>query len=1219
LMRPRFTILAHPGTVALTACLVIFFLTKLLTEQVYEVPGSLPFKKPPKEQRIQGMAELEFEQTKDLRLNEVPRERLLDALQYKMQLESERHLKNGSGLPNFNWIERGPNNVSGRTRAILVDANDPSGNTIWTGGVAGGIWRTRNMLANQPEWENIGDFFENISVGFITQDPQTPDYIYVGTGEGWFNGDALRGLGIWRTADGGETWEHLTSTRNSSFHYVNKLLVDPSGVVFASTNTGLFRSEDKGETWNNVLTGRNVAIIQSSTGVYYTAVSGFGILSSQSGVSGSWTALRNGLPTSGFGRIEIAAAPSDPNIVYAVFAANDGTAEGIYRSVDAGENWVSVNNPEAFGMSSFTRNQAWFDLTIAVDPNNPQRVFIGGIDILVSNNGGASWQQITQWFGGGGFQYTHADQHLVYFHPGSSDTIYFTNDGGVYRTVNGSNSVPAIRFVSNGYNVTQFYACDLHPGFNTDWFLAGAQDNGTQLFRQTGINNTVSVSGGDGAFVHIDKINPEIQISSYIYNNYYITNNAWSSGSVSNISIGESTGYFINPTGYDSRSKTLYCSYNAGAYARIEEVGLSNRVSMVEVPNFFNGRISAVTVAPLTEERVYFGLNNGGVIRVDNALSDTPEALVIRAGNGWVSSIAVDDLDENRMVVTYSNYGGQKVFETFNGGQSWMDITGNLPDIPVRFAIFNPNDNRQVVLGTELGVWATSGVDGIATRWEPANDGLANTRVSMLRMRPSDNLMIAATHGRGLFSSYVFAEPQAIIRTEQSIGYVGSQLAFSDNSIGEFTNRLWSFGDGNQSTELNPVHVYQDTGLYTVTLLLDNDVETSTTIRILPDKATPFEPGTSFYSGDFERDRNDFAAVSVAGSVFEAGRSEIPAKSGTKSGSYAWVLGKNEEFYQPRTTALLYTPKFDMGEEGIYRLSFYAKHDINQFDGLQVEYSQDNGQTWSLLGTPQTGWYNFSSSAPGAIFPQGQGYLSGRSPSFRKYETDISTLAGLGGVAFRFVFRSQGTGLFPGMVIDDFEIRKLGGDDLRTEIISFTGDFNNEGRISLNWSTRPEFNCQGFGVEVSINGRDWENVAYIQGGGFSIDANQYTYTTPNTRPRNLYFYRLEVINENQQTGYSFRYHTPSITIRKNLRGLNVFSIYPTLASDHVNILFTDQVNEEVTLQLFSMEGKHINSQKIIPGGPFLRMELGTLPSGVYLLHVDLAGDPLDRVFKIIVQ
>lgn len=1216
-MKQRLFSVQSPISIALPVSLVLLGLI-LFCIPIREVPlHPLPFKKPPKEQRIQGMIEQEFEQTRDPAINAVPTDRLLDAFYYKQQLEAEREYKRSS-LPEFKWQERGPNNVSGRTRAIWVDLNDPSGNTVWTGGVAGGIWRTTNMMAVNPEWESIGNFFENIAIGAIAQDPVNTNYLYVGTGEGWFNSDALRGLGMWRSDDGGQTWEHLVSTRNSNFNYVNKLLVDREGVIFASTGTGLFRSEDQGNNWTNVLIGRNVAIVQSASGIYYTAVSSSGILRSSSGGSGTWTALSEGLPGAGFGRVEIACAPSDPSYVYAVFAAGSGAVEGIFRSTNAGDHWVAVNNPSALGMDNFARNQAWFDLTIAVDPNQPQRLFIGGIDILMSTNGGASWQQITQWFGGGGFQYTHADQHNIFFHPGSSDTIYFTNDGGVYRTVNGSATTPTIRFVSNGYNVTQFYACDLHPEFNTDWFLAGAQDNGTQLFRQVGMNNTVSVSGGDGAFVHIDKEDPNIQISSYIYNNYHITNNSWAPGSVTNVSIGSNTGYFINPTGYDSRSKTLYSSYNNGSYARLEEVGISNRISEAEIPEFFDGRVTAVTISSVTDDRVFFGLNNGGVIMVDQALSETPEARVIRSGGGFVSCVAVDENDDNRIVVTYSNYGLQKVFETFNGGDNWTDITGNLPDIPVRFAVFNPNDNRQVVLGTELGVWATQSVNGILTQWEPANDGLANTRVSMLKIRESDYLMIAATHGRGLFSSYVFAEKQAVIRVDQSIGYVGTEIAFIDNSIGEFNNRLWDFGDGQQSIDDQPIHTFQDTGLYTVILRLDDEFETSINIRILPDKQTPFEPGISGYSGNFENDRNDFAAISANGSNFETGNSEIPGKSGTNSGNYAWILGKNDAFYLPRTTALLYTPRFDLSEAGIYRFSFYAKHDIGQFDGLQVEYSIDNGQTWLLLGTNQSGWYNFLSNSPGAVFAQGQPYLSGRSPSYRKYDTDISHLAGIGSVAFRFVFRAQGTGLFSGIAIDDVEIKKLGG-DVRTEIIAFSGDFNNQGQIKLDWSTLPEFNCQEFEVEVSINGRDWSKVANVPGNLFAIEKRDYSYTTLSVQPRNIYFYRLHVINENEQTGYSDSYHTPSITVRKNLQGIGIFSAFPSLARDHVNFVFTDQVHQDVEVNLFNLEGKLIQKERIALNGPLLRFDLGQVASGVYLVHVSLEEDGYQKTFKIVIQ
>ena len=147
-------------------------------------------------------------------------------------------------------------------------------------------------------------------------------------------------------------------------------------------------------------------------------------------------------------------------------------------------------------MANFCRGQAWYDLICAVDPGNANRVFIGGIDVLVSNNSGSSWSQITQWYGGGGYQYMHADQHAMTFD--GSSRLYFGSDGGIARTTNATSSIPTINGIFNGYNVTQFYAADLSPTSGSNVYLAGAQDNGTLVTTSDGEAGYIRINGGDG-------------------------------------------------------------------------------------------------------------------------------------------------------------------------------------------------------------------------------------------------------------------------------------------------------------------------------------------------------------------------------------------------------------------------------------------------------------------------------------------------------------------------------------------------------------------------------------------------------------------------------------------------------------------------------------------------------------------------------------------------
>ena len=728
--------------------------------------------KVPKEDRIDLAIEQEIEMTKDPALNEVPRHRLLAAMKYTADLRAD--VANRSPLANIDWNERGPNNVGGRTRAILIDANDATNNTVWAGSIGGGLWKSTDSGAT---WSPVDDNFDNMMVTTLVQDPSDANTMYFGTGEGFvFDNIGIRGFGIFKSTDGGTTWSHLTSTSGNTFHFVHKLAINSSGTVFACTlNGGVQRSEDGGTTWTKVLgSGMHSATSNQGADIEIAAngdlYASLGIKSTTDGMYKStdngttWTKQAGGLPTSGYGRIEIACAPSNDQKVYALYSETyPYDCYGIYRSDNGGTSWTSLTVPGAYGMANFTRGQAFYDLICAVDPNDADRVFIGGIDLLASKDGGMNWTQISQWWGAGSFQEVHADQHAIVFEPGSSTNVWFGNDGGIYRTTTGTNDIPTITPRRTGYNVTQYYATDLIQIADSTSFLAGAQDNGTQRYLSSGVNSTTEVTGGDGAFCHIDADEPNIQISSYVFNSYRITLNAWTNYTRYNNTVGSRKGRFINPTDYDSRANILYGSHDGGKYSTLSNIGdpdTNPTAGSTTISQFNNAKISCVTVSPSVNNRVYFGLDNGDVVRVDNAHSGSASGTIIRSGTGYTSSIAVSGSDEQHIIITYANYGVVSVFETTDGGTNWTDIEGNLSntDMPFRSVIFHPNDDSQVLLGTELGVWTTEDTDGSDTQWSPNITGFANARIDMLVARESDNTVIAATHGRGLFSAVLPGE-----------------------------------------------------------------------------------------------------------------------------------------------------------------------------------------------------------------------------------------------------------------------------------------------------------------------------------------------------------------------------------------------------------------------------------------------------------------------------
>lgn len=686
------------------------------------------------------------------------------------------------------WTEHGPNNVGGRTRAVMFDPNDEYGTTVWTGGVSGGLWYTSDITENTPVWQNITEFWDNIAVSAIAYDPGNTNIFYVGTGEGWFNADAVGGGGIWKTEDGGSTWYNLSSTNSDDFYYIQKIAVDAStGNVYAATsgyysnsNGGIYRSEDGGNNWSLVLEstdsyssrGADIEIgsdgtIYASMGVYYTD----GLYKSSDGVN--WVKLNtefNGFPSgqnNEFQRIEIAVSSSNPSVVYVAGSKNaeDDNDIGVFlKSTNGGNTWSNMTIPQDPNGVHFTRGQAWYDLILSVDPTNENVLYAGGIDLYRSNDGGQSWNQLSHWYGGFGYPYVHADQHSITYQPGDNSTILFGNDGGLYLTSDGGESFDHRNF---GYNVTQFYSSALHPDFNESYFLAGSQDNGTHQFvNAVGTVSTNEVTGGDGGYCFIDQSDPSIQITSYVYNNLYLSTDG---GNTFQSITSDNSGRFINPSDYDNSSDILYSSKDENYIKRTK--GFSGTITEDYINIDMGSLASHIRVSQFSDNTIFVGTGAGRLFKIEESNGDNVVISELTSSTwsyGYISCIEVGG-SENHILITFSNYGVESVWETQDGGNSWLNKEGNLPDMPVRWALYNPNNYDEVILATEVGVWKTNNISSNSPSWSSSSSALGNVRTDMFSTRTSDNFIIAATHGRGLFSSTGFQfQPEATV-SENSI------------------------------------------------------------------------------------------------------------------------------------------------------------------------------------------------------------------------------------------------------------------------------------------------------------------------------------------------------------------------------------------------------------------------------------------------------------------
>src|SRR5688500_912275 len=370
-------------------------------------------KKLTKQQRIEGAIADRIFTSSDVDLGHIPYNKLFNAIQegQKRVAQNSRNRNFEGSLTEAIWRERGPNNIGGRTRSILIDEKDPNRNRIWVGGVSGGVWRTEDITQQDPQWTKLGIYFESTSIGGIAQDPQDLNVIYVGSGES-YTGD-FQGVGLFKSTDDGATWTLLPSTQNSNFSYINEVYVHTNRDVYVSSSQGgVLRSQDGGNSWEKVL-GTSLSgasnndfhdlfFIEANQTFY--ASNDNSVFKSTTGARGEWTNIGSsspGFPTT-LSRVELAVCPTDPDVMYVLGAIN-GSASDVYATYNGGAAWVQRTEPG--GGSDFTNGQAWYDLELSIDPANCGRLLAGGVPMRVTSNQAINWDNIGQ-------GQIHVDHHL---------------------------------------------------------------------------------------------------------------------------------------------------------------------------------------------------------------------------------------------------------------------------------------------------------------------------------------------------------------------------------------------------------------------------------------------------------------------------------------------------------------------------------------------------------------------------------------------------------------------------------------------------------------------------------------------------------------------------------------------------------------------------------------------------------------------------------------
>lgn len=682
--------------------------------------------------------------------------------------EALQHIKDNNLSSSFselqaelNWTQLGPGNIGGRVRSMVINPSNTS--IMYIGSVSGGVWKTTN---GGTSWAPCKDDMDNLAVCSMVMDPNDPNIIYAGTGEGFFNLDAVRGAGIFKTTDAGATWQQLSATQNSTYYYVNDLIFDNNtNTLYAATRKGLFKSTNGGTSFSGVITSgtsdihcTDLEIIQGNPSRIYAAIGLFGTgqiwMSSNGG-----TSFSNVYSSSGMGRVEIGVSQASSNTAYASFLDLSTNQCGLMvKTTNGGTSWTSITipGPAYSGPATYTSGQAWYNNIVTVDPSNANIVYAGGLDFWKSTNGGSSWTQKTNWYSESGAPpYVHADHHATVFLPGSSSTIFLGTDGGIYKS---TNSGETWNHLNNGLYITQFYYGAVDP--STSKYYGGTQDNGT--LKSTGSSTWTEIFGGDGGATEIDFSNPNTVYVEYVNWAFFKSTNG---GSTFNKAMN---GVPVGPNLYDGTTdRTLFitpytmdpndaATLVAGTYRIWRTTNSAGNWTAISSDLTGDGSgsngatISAVTVAAGNSAVIYAGTSNGRIQVTTNTGSNWN---LRNSGlpNLYVTDIATEPNSPATAYVTFSGFSsGQKIYKTTNSGTSWTNISGNLPNIPALSVVLNPSDAADIVIGTDLGIFRSTNSGG---SWVKQNTGLANVPVYDLDYRSSDNKIFAATHGRGMFSA----------------------------------------------------------------------------------------------------------------------------------------------------------------------------------------------------------------------------------------------------------------------------------------------------------------------------------------------------------------------------------------------------------------------------------------------------------------------------------
>ena len=899
---------------------------------------------------------------------------------------------NWTSLGMADWEDALANNPgNGRVNTVYIDPSDPS--TVYVGTPAGGLWKSEDT---GNSWTPMTDNLPTLGVSGIAVHPDDSDIIYMATGDG--DGNTNYGMGVLKTTNGGESWSTtgMVWTIDENIRS-NGIIMHPtdSETLFVWTTDGLYKTTNGGLTWYLVQGGdvQDVEFHPSDPNIVYACTNRF-YRSLDGGED--FDLSTTGLPSSSnVWRMELAVSPDDADRVYALACNSwDYGLEGLYVSESVGEAWEQAadDSPNILGWSTDGEGgggQGWYDLDLCVNPNNADHVFVGGVNLWETTNGGSSWEINAHWVldNAPALNYVHADIHYLGY---AGNVLYCGSDGGIFRSSNHGNS---FQNKSAGLEIAQYYRFDSATD-DSEFIFAGAQDNGCNLL--TG-GDWFHVLGADGMGTLVHPTNADILFGSSQYGGIRKSVNGGNDFEWAAEGIDED-GAWVTPYMMSPANPDVLIAGFENVWRSTDLADSWVQISDFSGAQFLNLGMSAANpnvIYACTENRIYRTGDGGGEwIDMTLGLPQMP-----------ISSVTVNPIDEDEVWVTHDGFAdNNKIFHSTNAGEDWENMSANLPNIPTNCLAWDGMGG--LYIGTDFGIFYT---DPTLAGWESFNQGLPHVIIQDIQYHENDGKILAGTYGRGMWTSDVWEAPTTPPTAQANFGpefiCVGDSVFYEDLSIGNAPGWDWTFEAGTPASldALSGWVTYNEAGMYDFSLETSN--ANGSDVYACDDCVFVFDTlgvGLPLSEG-FENPDLQFSIGEWFATEDEAGNGWRITDQVSYGGDYcAWI---NNYTLDTEESYALSSQPFDLTGGASYTITFrvaYAQITDETNDRLRLYTSTDCGESWSLRQQ-----YTASSESLQSADDQLEAFAPASNDEWNYYSFDLPESDLSSHTAFQFWFLSD--------------------------------------------------------------------------------------------------------------------------------------------------------------------------------------------------------------------